>query len=274
MRSFYVEASDGIEASRLPAGTSAFDGPRVSSPPTLTVGSVTPTTGGSTSLFTYTVTYTDADNDAPAANSVKVLIDGQPFTMAKMNSADITFTDGAVYSYSTQLTAGTQHNYKFQASDGIDLVSSSVVANSPVVSTSSITLNSTPNPVQLGNTVTFSGQVLPAGAVAVALIITKPSGASVIETVSSDSSGVFSLDVTADEVGVWAVSASVTAGSVILNPALTVSPATIRVQGGVVDMISSPVTTLTGDPASIFGATEAQNMNIVRWDAFLGAYQR
>jgi len=40
-----------------------------------------------------------------------------------------------------------------------------------------------------------------------------------------------------------------------------------------VDMISIPVSTVTGDPADIFGAQDAAALVIVRWDPLAGMYQ-
>ncbi|MCC6485791.1 MAG: hypothetical protein IT209_13200 [Armatimonadetes bacterium] len=272
---FYVEASDGIETTRLPGETGSFDGPRVNTAPTLTNGYVTPTTGGASTTFLYSVTYADVDNDAPAFNSVKVLIDGQPFTMTKLYSWDINYVDGAVYRYSTTLSPGT-HNYKFQASDGVDLVSSDLVSGSPTVSSTGLTVNASPNPVTLGDVVTLSGQVTPARATQILLTFTRPSSSTFTRTVSTGASGAYSTEITADDVGQWVVTARDVNGdgtTVTLSPPLVVSSASLRVQGGVVDMISVPVATLTGDPATIFGADAARALHIVRWDPFTAAYQ-
>jgi hypothetical protein len=91
--------------------------------PTLGSGAVTPTTGETTTTFTYTVIYTDADNDAP--DYVRVIIDsGSPATMSVDTSAvaayrDGDYTNGEQYVYSTTLSAGS-HNFYFEASDSVD----------------------------------------------------------------------------------------------------------------------------------------------------------
>lgn len=271
---FYFEASDGIEAVRLPQGLGTFDGPRVSSAPTLTSGRVSPLTGTTSTTFVYNVVYTDAENDAPAAGSVKVLIDGQPFTMTKVLTSDTNYTDGASFVYSGRLSAGT-HTYAFQASDGVDLVATAAVSG-PVVSATGLTLNATPNPVALGSRVTLSGELAPARVAALTLSLTRPDGTVSTRSLSTDSAGRYSTTLVADQVGEWQISISETGSSVTgatLTPALTVQPATLRVQSGVVDMISSPVITESGDPADIFGRADALSLGIVRFDPLTNSYK-
>ena len=88
----------------------AFEGEN--QPPTLSSGNVTPSSGDTTTIFNYYVTYTDSDGDAPTAKYV--YIDGSSHTMTKI-SGD--YTSGATFNYSTTLSAGT-HNYYFYFSDG------------------------------------------------------------------------------------------------------------------------------------------------------------
>jgi hypothetical protein len=86
-------------------------------PPILSSGSVTPSSGDSSTAFLYTVTYTDLDNNAP--QSIDTVIDGGSYSMVKQNQSDMDFTDGCVYSYSTTLIPGmAPHAYHFKASDG------------------------------------------------------------------------------------------------------------------------------------------------------------
>ncbi|MEX2682072.1 MAG: hypothetical protein Q6373_010760 [Candidatus Sigynarchaeota archaeon] len=84
------------------------------SPPTLSAGQVVPTSGSTTTVFRYTVNYTDPDNHDPEA--VNVVIDGVPHAMAKENASDTNYTDGAIYYYQTPLT-NTTHSFFFNASD-------------------------------------------------------------------------------------------------------------------------------------------------------------
>lgn len=82
-----------------------------------------PNNGQAATSFTYTVVYTDSDRFAGVAGNppdyVHVYIDGQPFSMTKVDPNDNDYTDGAAFSYTTTLTKGT-HNYYFDASDGLD----------------------------------------------------------------------------------------------------------------------------------------------------------
>jgi len=106
------------ETVRLPAGdNNFFAGPLVTfnTRPSLSNGEVTPTTGTPATLFTYNVTYTDADNNPPV--SIRVFIDGTPSDMTKANPNDNIYTDGVIYKYQTRLAQG-DHRFHFEASDG------------------------------------------------------------------------------------------------------------------------------------------------------------
>ena len=88
--------------------------------PELTAGAVAPLEGNQTTLFNFTVVYTDADDNAPSY--INVLINGTPYPMNKQNPSDITFDDGCLYQYNTTLAPGI-YNYSFECSDG-DFVNS------------------------------------------------------------------------------------------------------------------------------------------------------
>jgi hypothetical protein len=113
---YYFLASDNLGATaRLPASGS-YSGPTVSSsPPTLSSGRVSPTSGTPGTSFTFEVTYADPDGDAPVY--VKVYIDGTAYSMTKVSG---TYTSGAIYQYTTTLGIGT-HQYYFEASDGTSM---------------------------------------------------------------------------------------------------------------------------------------------------------
>ncbi|MFX0097974.1 MAG: hypothetical protein ACFFCS_00215 [Candidatus Hodarchaeota archaeon] len=112
------DAKYGIVAlRRAGSGTATIQVALDNYAPTLTSGDVSPLTGTTSTSFNYSVTYTDADNDAPA--SIQVYIDGSPQTMSKLISGDNDYTDGCVYQYLTTLAEGS-HNYYFSTSDGID----------------------------------------------------------------------------------------------------------------------------------------------------------
>ena len=89
-------------------------------PPTLSNGSVSPLSGYLDTVFQFNVTYTDADNNAPAY--VNVIIDGFPHNMTKQDNSDNDYTDGCIYEYPTKLSKGF-HYYSFETSDGINTTS-------------------------------------------------------------------------------------------------------------------------------------------------------
>ncbi|NMC04939.1 MAG: hypothetical protein GYA24_06995, partial [Candidatus Lokiarchaeota archaeon] len=118
---YYFSTSDGYAT----ASTTTVSGPTVTNnAPTLASGSVSPGSGTTATTFTYTVTYTDADNDAPSC--VRVYIDGSYHTMSKQNSGDVTYTDGCVYVYNLTL-APAPHSYSFGASDRFATISTNTV---------------------------------------------------------------------------------------------------------------------------------------------------
>ncbi len=115
---YYFFFSDPSNATvRLPT-SGTYSGPLVNGSggsnnvPTLKSGSVSPTSGNTSTTFTYQITYTDKDNDAPTTK--KVYIDSTGYTMTKTSG---NYTNGAVYQYSTGLNVGS-HNYYFYFSDG------------------------------------------------------------------------------------------------------------------------------------------------------------
>ena len=115
-----------VKSSRFVVKSNRTDGtlyiellPGINSVPALSSGSVNPLSGDNSTTFTYTVTYTDADNQVP--QSIRVFIDENPQIMFKEDPEDIDFTDGCVYKCETVLGAGI-HEYYFEASDGTNLV--------------------------------------------------------------------------------------------------------------------------------------------------------
>ena len=106
-------SDDGIDNVFSPT----YSGPTVTGnyPPTLTNPSVSPASGTEADTYNYTVTYTDADNDAPT--EIKVAVDANPRTMTKQDPNDNTYTDGVVYTHSTNLYVGVDHRYRFKTID-------------------------------------------------------------------------------------------------------------------------------------------------------------
>ncbi len=73
--------------------------------PTLTVGKATPGQGLPNTEFTFSVTYTDPDNEPPT--SVKVVIDQVEYDMQEINTEDDDFSDGKEYYFKKTLEEGT-----------------------------------------------------------------------------------------------------------------------------------------------------------------------
>jgi hypothetical protein len=131
--SYYFRASDGTTWARLPASGS-YDGPTVvapNQPPSLSSGSVSPSSGTPSTTFTYEVTYTDEDGNSPSY--VYVYIDGLSYSMSEVSG---TYTDGAIYRYTTSSLSISPHSYYFETSDGVDTdrLPSSGSYSGPIVS--------------------------------------------------------------------------------------------------------------------------------------------
>jgi hypothetical protein len=86
-------------------------------PPTLSNGSVSPTSAVAGTDFTFEVTYEDADGDAPAY--VKVYVDNTGHVMSLVGGD---YTTGAIYRYTWSTTSADvgAHVHHFEASDGVD----------------------------------------------------------------------------------------------------------------------------------------------------------
>jgi hypothetical protein len=83
--------------------------------PELKNGQVSPTTGDTDTKFTFTVDYTDEDNDP---GEIYVWIDGEKHRMTP-EPKDKDYTDGVKYTYQTRLSKGI-HKYHFTGFDGRD----------------------------------------------------------------------------------------------------------------------------------------------------------
>jgi hypothetical protein len=80
-------------------------------PPVLTEGRVSPTTGNTRTLFTFSVVYTDAANREPGTAGLNV--DGvKSYRMVKQDATDTNYADGCRYLYKLMLAAGT-HKFRF-----------------------------------------------------------------------------------------------------------------------------------------------------------------
>ncbi len=85
--------------------------------PALSAGAVTPITGNTSTIFKYTVTYMDPDNEAPTEINVK--INGVDQAMTATTPGDTFFLDGNEFFYDTTIGIGAGHTYEFWATDGV-----------------------------------------------------------------------------------------------------------------------------------------------------------
>ncbi|MEX2714706.1 MAG: S8 family serine peptidase [Candidatus Sigynarchaeota archaeon] len=111
-----------------------FRYPRNTYPPTLTGMSITPGSGNQATLFSFDVTYTDLDNNAP--QFINVLLNNTPVSMSKVNTGDTVYTDGCAYRYQGFLSPGV-YNYSFECADGGYYTATGVVTGLNVIYTNS-----------------------------------------------------------------------------------------------------------------------------------------
>ena len=100
-------------------------------PPQLTNYAVTPPSGTSTTIFRYTVTYTDQDNNAPTYVTLTITGVGT-FNMVESNPSDYNYMDGKHYYYEYSGLGTGIHSYTISASDGTNPIS--IGATGPTVS--------------------------------------------------------------------------------------------------------------------------------------------
>jgi len=116
--SYYFECSDG----KLSNSTILYNDLQIqysnSHVPTLSNGQVNPNIGynGST-VFTFSVIYSDKDNNAPY--SITVTIDSDIFSMKKQNPSDSNYMDGYVYKLKKILSKIGNYTFSFNCSDGL-----------------------------------------------------------------------------------------------------------------------------------------------------------
>ncbi|MBO9597537.1 MAG: glycoside hydrolase family 9 protein, partial [Cohnella sp.] len=111
---------DEIKATNVASGTA----------PTLTAVGVNATTGNTDTPFTFTATYTDADNEAPLV--MELLIDGVIRRMAPVDAGDTNYTDGKAYAYTTKLTEGV-HSFYVNTTDTTSNAVSTALQSGPSV---------------------------------------------------------------------------------------------------------------------------------------------
>jgi endoglucanase len=114
---------DEISASNVASGTA----------PTLTDGGVDVSAGDSDTDFTFGISYTDADNEAPFVD--ELVLDGVIRAMEAVDPADTNYADGKDYTYTTKLPVGV-HSYYFHTTDTSSDAVSTAVSSGPTVSSS------------------------------------------------------------------------------------------------------------------------------------------
>ncbi|WP_168119557.1 glycoside hydrolase family 9 protein [Paenibacillus sp. HB172176] len=133
---FYLKSTDGTYGEML-MDDIEFTNDTTGAAPTLTSGGVDNTTGDTSTDYTFDVTYTDADNEAPF--KVELLLDGVVHVMDPVNVADTDYTDGNQYTYTTKLPQGI-HSYYFHTTDTSSDAISTTVVTGPTVSQPTSTL--------------------------------------------------------------------------------------------------------------------------------------
>jgi hypothetical protein len=89
----------------------------INSPVTLSQLSASPATGGDTSTqFTFTVQYINANNYPPSYGIILV-IDNKAYSMTKQNTNDVYYMDGCAYIYQTSLESGSHSYYVYCVDD-------------------------------------------------------------------------------------------------------------------------------------------------------------
>ena len=104
--------------------------------PALSDGTVNPTSGKTSAAFTYSVNYTDFENDAPSFKTISI-DGGASVNMTAPTGQDGDFTNGEIYEYIISGgTLGTgSHTFQFFANDGTDDAIGDIdVNNGPTVS--------------------------------------------------------------------------------------------------------------------------------------------
>jgi uncharacterized repeat protein (TIGR01451 family) len=81
----------------------------VDQPPLFSDGTVWPSTGNETTLFTFNITYSDLDEDVPLW--VRVVIDNVSYLMSEADVFDTSFVDGKLYRFQTTLEPGLRNYY-------------------------------------------------------------------------------------------------------------------------------------------------------------------
>lgn len=125
---YRFQATDARGATTTYPANFDLRGPRVDSPPVLSLLSATPASGTGSTLFTFRATYRDADDDAPA--SIRLSVGGTTLDMARSPGSQ-TYAQGVEYVASTTLGQTGTLPFTVQASDG--LATATATATGPTV---------------------------------------------------------------------------------------------------------------------------------------------
>jgi len=124
--------------------------------PILTNPSFNPLVGNQSTLFNFTVTYSDQDNDSPILSHL--IVNGTAYLMDKIDSLDTNYTDGCLYSYSTYLQPGS-YSYSYEFADLKHYSTTKAFSNLTVSFTNLYSpqlLNPQVSPILSGNTTYFN----------------------------------------------------------------------------------------------------------------------
>nr|MDO8112500.1 hypothetical protein [Candidatus Sigynarchaeota archaeon] len=102
--------------------------------PTLQSGAVTPTSGTTSTWFTFSVMYTDIDNNTPSYVNLK--LDSYTYSMTKNWASDTNYVDGCQYVSSSMTLSTGSHSFWFITSDG-SLTASTTSQSGPIVGSTS-----------------------------------------------------------------------------------------------------------------------------------------
>lgn len=242
-------SSDGNYIVADDEGVRLFPRTITNTAPALTSGSVSPENATDGVTFTFEVTYTDADNDAPFY-PVRVYIDESSHDMTKISG---TYASGALYRYtwSTAPTDNGSHTYYFEAGDrwvttrlpsdgsysGPNIKLQSAVAITPSSftikpgenTTLTATLTSHDTPVE-GKTITWSAS---AGSVAPENGITNSDGQVTVTYTAPDNETTVSITASFAGDALYAASSENSLGTIAVpSSTLTISPSNFSLLPG------------------------------------------
>jgi hypothetical protein len=109
----------------------------INDPPTLLDGAVSPEEGTVNDTYTFSVTYRDADGDRPVGDGyIRVVVDDTEYDMTALNDgANVTIASVFTLTMTgEELGVGSDHTYRFEAFDGLQMATGDVVEHlGPVV---------------------------------------------------------------------------------------------------------------------------------------------